>query len=152
MLRPSSKAQWLPWRSKALMMRWNSELSSACSISPTTEAIQILQLKGKPVQKLIKNSPWKLKYWSDCFLAWDVHWAIAQCFHVFPTFYSANLVRDRIYVQRSRATVIADLSMRNFSGKLDLKWLWCSIVTVPQSERKAMLHKKLISWLFGGPL
>jgi hypothetical protein len=25
--------------------------------------------KGKPVQKLIKNSPWKLKYWSDCFFS-----------------------------------------------------------------------------------
>lgn len=86
------------------MIRWNAKLLSECSISLATETIQIIWLKGKPIQKLIKYSPWWLKYWTNCFPPYDKMLTVWQRNDASGSLYSTSVSRviDSLWVQRSK--------------------------------------------------
>lgn len=131
------------------MMRWNAKSLSAGRISPTMKAIQIIWLKGKPIQKLIKNPPWQLKYWANCFSACDRMLAGWQPNDAAGSLHSTPVcwVIDGLWVQRSK--VVGEFAKRNFTVEKSKWWVFisCHYFSTRCSKRKAMLHSELVSYL-----
>lgn len=149
MLWPSERAQWLPLRSTAFMMRWNAKSLSERSISPTPEAIQIIQLKGKPIQKLIKNSQGQLKCWTDCFSTYDRMLTGRQPNDDAGSLYAtpACWAIHALWVQRSK--FVGEFGVGNFTVAKD-QWRVlnsCCCFSTKGLKRKVMLHSGLVSQL-----